>query len=93
MRFLQAGGRAEAVRGAEVDGGDLSDVERRALVRAVSASSVEPAGPAHDTFVYQLELETDEGIRRLTFDDSGAPGAIETLLQRLSNRATPIPPC
>lgn len=91
VRFRQAGGFAGLVRGTEIDGGDLTGAERRALVRAVSASPVEPGGAARDTFVYELELETDQGTRRLTLDEAGASGALEALLQRLSNRARPIP--
>ena len=91
VRFRQSGGFAGLVRGAEIDGGELTGAERRALERADSASSAGHGGAARDTFVYELELDTDEGVRRLTFDESGAPAALEPLLQRLSARAKPVP--
>ena len=90
IRFRQSGGFAGLVRGADLDGGDLTGAERRALVRAVSASAQAPGG-ARDMFVYELELDTDQGLRVLRFDESGAPGGLEGLLQRLSAAAKPVP--
>lgn len=91
VRYRQSGGFAGLIRGAEMDGGDLSDAERRALMRAMQVSATSSDVVTRDHVVHELELDTDSGTRRLTFDESGAPAGLEGLLDRLASRAKPIP--
>lgn len=94
VRFRQSGGFAGLVRGCEVAAEDLPPAERRALERYVAARSSPAPGDARarDLVTYELEIETDAGVVRLAFDESGAPAELEGLMAHLQSLARPMQP-
>jgi hypothetical protein len=94
VRFRQSGGFAGLVRGCDVAGSDLTDTDRRALERHVSAGSVPAAGAtsARDLIVYEIEVETGSGEVRLEFDESAVPADLTALVDTLAARARPMRP-
>jgi hypothetical protein len=96
IRFRQSGGFAGLVRGCEAAPEDLRAADRRALEgRAHDMSAVAaPAGAsrARDLAVYEIALETDEGEKRLEFDEMSVPEDLAAPVEWLVKRSRPTPP-
>ena len=96
IRFRQSGGFAGLVRGCEVAPEDLAAAERRALdshARAKGAGATPASTPgARDLVVYEIELTTDAGERRIEFDEMSVPEDLGALVERLVKRSRPMPP-
>jgi hypothetical protein len=95
IRFRQSGGFAGLVRGCDVAPDDLGAADRRALEgHAQGTRAAAPAGPspARDLAVYEIELETDAGVRRLEFDEMNVPDDLAALVERLVKGSKPMRP-
>jgi hypothetical protein len=93
IRFRQSGGFAGLVRGCDVEFNVLDDADRAALERhARSGSTTGAPSEARDQIVYEIEMETDAGVRRLAFDEANVPKDLATLVQALAKRSKPMPP-
>lgn len=89
----QSGGFAGLIRTSELPAAELTADEQAALTRAVSAPRLAPSAAdavaARDTLCYELDIDTDAGRRRLTFDELNLPDTLFALVERLSARAKP----
>ena len=95
IRFRQSGGFAGLVRGCEVAPEDLGAADRRALEgHAQDKSAAAPSGSsrARDMAVYEIELETDAGVRRFEFDEMSVPENLAALVERLKKSSRPMLP-
>jgi hypothetical protein len=93
VKFRQSGGFAGLVRGCEVSGDRLAAGDRQALERHVKAvrTAASPVSDARDLVIYELEVETDAGMVRMSFDESGVPKDLSALVDSLVSRAKPMP--
>ena len=95
IRFRQSGGFAGLVRGCDVAPEALRAAERRSLeghAQAKSAAAPAGASPARDLAVYEIEIETDAGVRRLEFDEMNIPKDLAALVERLVKGSKPMRP-
>jgi len=93
IRFRQSGGFAGLVRGCDVEFNELDVAFRTALERH-AGSGPTPVAPskARDQIVYEIEMETDAGVRRLEFDEASVPKDLAPLVQALAERSKPMRP-
>ena len=93
IRFRQSGGFAGLVRGCDVEFNVL-DVASRAALEHHAQSGPTPVAPskARDHIVYEIEMETDAGVRRLEFDEASVPKDLAPLVQTLAERSKPMAP-
>ena len=93
LRFRQSGGFAGLVRGCDVEFNELDVAFRAALERhARSGPTAVAPSEARDQIVYEIEMETDAGVRRLEFDEASVPKDLAPLVQALAKRSKPMPP-
>lgn len=93
IRFRQSGGFAGLVRGCDVAPEALGAADRRALegyAQGTSAAAPGGSSPARDLVVYEIELETDAGVRRLEFDEMNVPAVLAALVERLVKGSKPM---
>jgi Emfourin len=91
IRFRQSGGFAGLVRGCDVEFNVLDVADRAALERH-ARSGPTPVAPseARDQIVYEIDIETDAGVRRLEFDETSIPKDLAPLVQALAQRSKPM---
>lgn len=93
IRFRQSGGFAGLVRGCDVELDVLDVADRAALERhAKSGSTTRAPSEARDQIVYEIDLETDAGVRRLEFDEASIPNDLAPAVKALAARSKPMPP-
>jgi hypothetical protein len=93
IRFRQSGGFAGLVRGCDVEFDELDVADRAALERHARSSPTPPApSEARDQIVYEIEMETDAGARRLEFDEASVPKDLAPLVKALAGRSKPVRP-
>jgi hypothetical protein len=95
IRFRQSGGFGGLVRGCEVAAEGLGASDRRALeghAQAKGAGARAPSSPARDLIVYEIEVDTETGVRRLEFDEMSVPADLAALVERLSKDSRPMRP-
>jgi hypothetical protein len=92
IRFRMSGGFAGLVRGADIEGRDLSVTERTALERLLKGKHDGHHDDARDLLTYEMDVETDQGSRRLEFDEMSTPHPIAELIKRLIKKAHPVSP-
>jgi hypothetical protein len=96
VRFRQSGGFANLVRGCDVAAEDLSAAHRLALERLVESAGASPSRvqspAARDQIMYELELDTGEGVRRFEFDELSVPDGLGPIVEWLQQRSRPMPP-
>ena len=93
IRFRQSGGFAGLVRGCDVEFDALDVADRAALERHARSGSTKGApSEARDQIVYEIDMETDAGVRRLEFDEASVPKDLAPLVQALAKRSKPMPP-
>jgi hypothetical protein len=89
--FRQSGGFAGLVRSCIVAPDELAPRERRALDRLADepsdATSSIPG--ARDVVMYELEVETESGMKRIEFDELSVPDDLASLVDSLARRARP----
>ena len=97
ITFLESGGFAGAIRGVRIDAATLPAGEREALERLVAACGragsceLNTAG-GRDRRQYDLAIDQDGRIDRLTCDDGCVPEAARPLIAFMAARATPQGP-
>jgi len=93
VRFRQSGGYGGLVRGYDVEF-NILDVANRAALEHHAQSGETPVAPskARDHIVYEIDMETDAGVRRLKFDEASVPKDLAPLVQALAERSKPMPP-
>lgn len=97
ITFLQSGGFAGALRGVRIDLAALPASEREELERLVAACGLEGscerfAATGRDRRQYDLAIDRDGRIDRLSCDDGCLPDAARPLVAFLAARATPQGP-
>ena len=93
IRFRQSGGFAGLVRGCDVEANVLDVADRAALERHTRSGPTTGApSEARDQIVYEIEMETDAGVRRLEFDEASVPKDLARLVKALAERSKPMPP-
>ena len=81
------------MRGCDVEFNELDVAFRAALERyARSGAATVAPSEARDQIVYEIEMETDAGVRRLEFDEASVPKDLAPLVQALAKRSKPMPP-
>ncbi|MEQ1911140.1 MAG: protealysin inhibitor emfourin [Vicinamibacterales bacterium] len=90
LRFRVSGGFAGVVRGTEADGAALSPAERTALARLLTSPSVARAPGARDLLIYEWEVDTDEGPRRVEVDEMNVPDGLASLVSKLARQSRPV---
>jgi Emfourin len=93
IRFRQSGGFAGLVRGCDVEFNGLDVADRAALERH-ARSGATPGAPseARDQIVYEIDIETDDGVRRLEFNEASVPKDLAPLVKALAERSKPMKP-
>lgn len=94
ISFIQSGGFAGLIRGVRLDADTLAAPERVELERLVAGCGVERscacvAEPARDRTRYDLAIDLDGRVVRLSCDDASVPPAARPLINFLAARATP----
>ena len=94
VTFRQWGGFGGLLRGCRLDAAAMEPGEGRILGELVgkcSFSSPVAGMPedARDTVSYEITVEADGGVRRLSFDDLSIPPSAEPLLTYLRERSRP----
>lgn len=93
IAFRQSGGFAGLVRSCVMKPDELALGERQALARhtkkAGATAESAAASPARDVIMYEIELETDAGVRRLAFDELNLPADLAKLVRSLEKRSKP----
>ncbi len=81
------------MRGCDVEF-DTLDVADRAALERHAQSGPTPVAPskARDQIVYEIDMETDAGVRRLEFDEASVPRDLAPLVKALAERSKPMPP-
>ena len=97
ITFLQSGGFAGAMRGVRIDPAALPASEREELERLVTACGLDGscerfAETGRDRLQYDLAIDRDGRIDRLSCDDGCLPEAARPLVAFLAARATPQGP-
>jgi Emfourin len=93
IRFRQSGGFAGLVRGCDVEANVLDVADRAALERhARSGPTTGAPSEARDQIVYEIDMETDAGVRRLEFDEASVPKDLAPVVKALAERSKPMPP-
>lgn len=97
ITFLQSGGFAGAMRGVRIDPATLPASEREELERLVAACGLDGscerfAETGRDRRQYDLAIDRDGRIDRLSCDDGCLPEAARPLVAFLAARATPQGP-
>jgi hypothetical protein len=97
VTFRQAGGWGGLFWGAELDTDVMPSEEAAELRSLVKQSGILTADSgfskkARDAQTYEIDVETDEGVQKLTFDDTTVPESAETLLEFLRGKAVPRKP-
>jgi len=97
ITFLQSGGFAGLIRGVQVDTATLPAGEREAVERLVAACGVAGscerfAESGRDRRQYDLAIDRDGRIDRLSCDEGCVPEAARPLVAFLAARATPQGP-
>lgn len=96
VRFRVSGGFAGLVRGCEVGGDTLSAADRRSLEQVLTRASEAGGGAARapgarDTRQFDLSVDTDGGVREVSFDEMNVPPSLDGLVGRLEQQSRPIP--
>jgi hypothetical protein len=97
ITFVQSGGFVGAIRGVRIDPATLPAAEREELERLVAACGLtgvceQFAEGGRDRWQYDLAIDHDGRIDRLSCDDGCVPEAARPLLAFLAARATPQGP-
>src|SRR5262245_2015340 len=95
IRFRQSGGFGGLIRGGDVALADLGAKERKALESRIQKGlkgkpTASPMG-ARDLQGWEIEIETDEGKKKLEFDELSAPAGASSLIEWLEEHAGPLP--
>ncbi len=84
------------MRGCDVEITDLGVAERRALERVAGDADAKPfsekPSAARDQVMYELELDTSAGLRRLVFDEMNVPKGLGPVVAALQKRSKPTAP-
>ena len=96
ITFMQSGGFAGGIRGCRIDVAGLGDVERKELEGLVDACGIVESferfsATGRDVRQYDLAIERDAAMLRISCDEHCLPAAARQLVTFLSARATPQP--
>lgn len=96
VRFRVSGGFAGLVRGCEVGSDALTAADRRSIEQAVTRTSGAGGGTARapgarDARQFDLSVDTDDGVRELSFDEMSVPPSLDGLVGRLEQQSRPMP--
>lgn len=97
VTFVQSGGFVGAVKGCVLDAEGLAPDERAELESLVAASglagSIEAFSSAgRDLREYDVVIEHEAAVRRLSCDERSVPESARPLVSFLATRARPQPP-
>jgi hypothetical protein len=95
VKFRQSGGYAGLLRGADLDTAELPAGERQrieAMIEALPETKGARASRGADLTGYEIEIETPQGTRALSFDDLSVPEGMKKLLEMLQKKAGPVEP-
>lgn len=96
IEFRQSGGYGGLTMGSEINTESLSAEEAAKLRSLVEQSDIlqvqsRQTPNSADLLQYQIIIETNEGVRQVSFDDLSLPESAVPLLEYLQDRAKPIP--
>jgi Emfourin len=94
--FRQSGGFAGLVRGIDLDTSKLDADQASELEQLVAASGIQGTKSvrkqaAPDQFQYEITIEQDDQISKLSFDEHTLPTAAQPLYRYLKPQARPMP--
>ena len=94
--FRKSGGFAGLVKGCELDCGALEKPQAEELERLARESGISGVSRSHsdagrDLQHYDITIEHDDQISRLSCDDACVPSAVRPLLTWLKQHARPRP--
>ena len=97
VTFVQSGGFVGAVKGCVIDAAGLAPGERQELESLVAASGLTESselfsGAGRDLRQYDIMIEHDAAVQRLSCDERSVPEAVRPLVAFLSARSRPQPP-
>jgi hypothetical protein len=95
IRYVQSGGFAGLIRGCVIDAASLAPKAAAVMKRLVGAAPLTKLQTARtrgvaDLLLHELEVETDAGTLRLSFDDLTLPKALKPLVAFLARRSKPL---
>jgi len=96
ITYHESGGYAGLFRGAKLDADQLPAAEARKLRQLVEKAGLAKVASARsegipDLVLHNLEVETDAGKFKLSFDDITLPDSIRPLIEFLAKRSKPMP--
>jgi len=97
ITFMQSGGFVGTVKGCVIDAAGLAAADRQELESLVAASGLTEsselfAATGRDLRQYDIVIERDAAVQRLSCDERSVPEAARPLVAFLAARARPQPP-
>ncbi len=97
ITFMQSGGFVGAIKGCVIDTTEIAPADRQELEALVAASGLMESlerfsASGRDLRQYDVVIESDAGVQRLSCDERSVPEAARPLVAFLSDRARPQPP-
>jgi hypothetical protein len=96
VSFRQSGGFVGLIRGIDLDTMQMDADQAVELEGLVNASGIEGSKKARthaarDLVQYEITIEQDKQVSKLSFDDKSVPEAVQPLLKYLRPQARPMP--
>jgi|SRR3954447_2481215 hypothetical protein len=96
VSFRQSGGFAGLVRGIDLDSSKMDAAQGQQLEKLATASGIQGntlvrTQAARDQFQYEITIDQNGQISKLSFDDHTVPAAVQPLLSYLKPQARPMP--
>ena len=96
VSFRQSGGFAGLIRGVDLDTSKMDADQTSELEALVNASGIEGSKKARthaarDLVQYDITIEQDKQVSKLSFDDKTVSDTVQPLLKYLRSQARPMP--
>ena len=96
VSFRQSGGFAGLVKGVDLDSSKLDATQAQQLEGLVAASGIQGntsvrTQAARDQFQYEITIEQNNQVSKLSFDDHTVPAVAQALYAYLKPQARPMP--
>ena len=96
VSFRQSGGFAGLVKGVDLDSSNMAADQGQQLEKLAAASGIQGSTTARlqvarDLMQYDIRIEQNSQVSKLSFDDKTVPPAVQPLLTYLKSQAHPMP--
>src|SRR5882757_6245560 len=96
VSFRQSGGFAGLVKGVDLDSSKMAadqgqQLEKLAAASGIQGSTTARSQVARDLMQYDIRIEQNSQVSKLSFDDKTVPPTVQPLLTYLKSQAHPMP--